>query len=74
MKKTDAQEAFPALLEAWINETNQNRSKLDEALFSSFYGWLSSNHPLYTRFRSRMTARDDLEVWFDEATGQLWKR
>ena len=74
MKNSDVRQAFPSLLEEWINETKQDRSQLGDARFSSFYSWLTNSYPQYAKFRSTMGADEDLEVWFDEATWQLWKR
>ena len=74
MKKSEAQEAFPSLLDAWIIETKQDRGQIGNASFSAFYAWLADKYPHYKKFRSTMGADYDFEGWFDEATGQVWKR
>jgi hypothetical protein len=74
MRKSEAREKFPSLIEAWIKDARIESEHLSDARFSSFYNWLKENYPAYTSFRSTMGSREDLELWFDEATGQLWKR
>ena len=68
--KEEARAAFPNLLNAWQAQASDG----EKDSFSSFYGWLEDNHGLYTRFRSTMGPREDFEQWFDNATGQAWKR
>jgi len=74
MTKAEARKAFPALFASW-RSLPANAQTNDQLLhFSDFYNWLEQNRPEATCFRSVMGPKEDIEVWFDEATHQTWAR
>jgi hypothetical protein len=65
---------MPQLCREWRKERGLESTPAEQLHFSQFYVWLQSNYPQCTRFRSRMGAREDIELWFDREFGLTWQR
>lgn len=76
MKKTEAEPAIRQLIGNWLSERGAEQTqKASGPRFSDFEAWLNLNgYGHYLDFRSTMGSHYDAELWFDEETGQLWKR
>ncbi len=76
MKKSEAEPAIRHLIGKWLSENSAEQSHHESGpRFSDFHTWLNLNgYGHYLNFRSTMGPLFDADLWFDEETGQLWKR
>lgn len=76
MKKSEAEPAIRHLIGKWLSEHGAEQAQQASGpRFSDFETWLNLNgYSRYLDFRSTMGSQYDAELWFDEETGQLWKR
>lgn len=75
MKKAEAEQAIRHLCHEWEKAKGVRFGPSDHPSFYEFSSWLSQNHySHYLNFRSRMGAKYDAEVWFDEEFNQMWRR
>jgi hypothetical protein len=75
MKKDEAEQAMPTLVDAWIREAGEPADPDGKHHYSfvQFWMWLERNHSAYTRFRASPNAKYVAEMWFDEITRQTWR-
>jgi len=74
MKKSEAEPAVRSLIHTWADLPENAEIQKSDLSFVAFWSWLTDNSWGHTQFRSRTGARYDAELWFDEETGQMWKR
>lgn len=74
MKKAECMAAMPALFNKWCQSEKLESIAKADLSFSAFYSWIEQNHPAYVGFRSTMGPREDIELWLDQHTRQMWKR
>lgn len=70
MDKAQAEREVRALCSRWIKEGDRGPAPS----FSEFFDWLRQNQPACIEFRSTGGPKYALEMWFDQETGQAWKR
>lgn len=74
MQQAEAEKGIRYLIDIWRTESGQLGVPKQDLAFSTFWYWLQANHAPYTNFRARGSARERAEIWFDQETGQMWKR
>ncbi|NKE43440.1 hypothetical protein HB662_01530 [Roseomonas frigidaquae] len=58
----------------WLAEQGAAGTSTDAPSFSSFHAWLTARDPAALDFRSIAGPRYDAEAWYDDVTGQNWRR
>jgi hypothetical protein len=71
MIKDDAEQHVRHLVGVWLEE---RRPHSTEPSGLAFLSWLRSHHPKVLRFRTANDVNTDVLTWFEEETGQTWKR
>lgn len=74
MRKSDAEPAIRHLCHEWRREAGQLETPARSLSFSDFWNWLQANYSSYLKFRSSISARYDVELWFDQEFGQAGQR
>lgn len=74
MKKADAEKRIRWLISKWRHEHWEKQFPNTEPSFVSFYSWVADIDPQSLDFRSSISVNYDVELWFDDETGQSWSR
>jgi hypothetical protein len=73
MNKADCEQPIKSLTIEWRGVLSGQ--EYEHPSFYAFRDWLRTNgYGGYLKFRSRMGAEYDAELWFDQALGQTWRR
>lgn len=73
MKKAEAKSLVKILCHVWRKDAGLDGTKTSDLRFSDFLIWLEKNRPDCLSFRSTMSAANDVELWFDQEFGQIWR-
>jgi hypothetical protein len=74
MKRTEAEPAIRYLVHRWAKARGIEVGSREQPLFSDFKRWAEEQgYSGYFSFRSRMGAREDAELWFDQELRQTWR-
>jgi hypothetical protein len=74
MLKAEAEVHFRALAGQWLRAVWRPEHGDAAPSFMFFSSWLREHHPEIFNFRSRVDQHYLMDLWFDQETGQLWKR
>lgn len=74
MRKSDAEPVIRRLCHTWRQDEGHRLTPAGALSFGDFWGWLQAYYPTYVNFRSRASARYDVELWFDQEFGQAGLR
>lgn len=74
MKKDECERGIRALCHQWRTDAGLDDTPTESLSFTQFMNWLQNNHPSYVRFRTTTSVRFDVEMWFDQEFGLLWRR
>lgn len=70
MRKSDAEQAIRHLCHEWRRDQGCLEKPPQSLSFADFWSWLQANYSTYTAFRSSISVRYDVELWFDQEFGQ----
>lgn len=74
MRKSEAEPVIRKLCHAWRREEALLETQAASLSFSDFWNWLQANYSNYLSFRSSISVRYDVELWFDQEFGQAGNR
>jgi hypothetical protein len=73
MTKAEAEQAIRHCCNLWAK--TQSPAQLEHPNFSTFKSWLRDNgYGHYLKFRCRIGAEEQAELWFDQEFKQMWRR
>lgn len=73
MNKDECESAIRHLCSVWSSKTGIPQSAEQQPSFSAFYNWIEAEYPQLLRFRSRISVRNNVEMWFDDEFKQNWR-
>jgi hypothetical protein len=73
MTKDESERAIRGLCHEWAGLTGIPTQTTVVPDFGAFYRWLQDGYPQLLRFRSCMSVRYDVEMWFDDEFKQNWR-
>jgi hypothetical protein len=75
MKKAESEGALRQLVRTWLRHAGITGEAAGNASFYEFKRWLhAEGYAHYLNFRSVAGSDFDAESWFDQETGQTWRR
>lgn len=75
MTRAEAEQAITHLVHKWRHDSGQTEVPASNLHYSDFRAWLNvAGYGHYLQFRSTMGADHDVELWFDQELGQMWRR
>jgi len=66
MQKSQSESAIRRLCHDWRRASGLTDAPAARLSFIDFMSWLQSHHPDYLKFRSSISVRYDVELWFDQ--------
>lgn len=73
MPKGECEQAIRHLCHKWREERGYDNTPEGDLSFSQFYTWIEQNYSGYLRFRTTISVRYDVEMWFDQEFKQTWR-
>jgi hypothetical protein len=74
MKKAESESAIKHLCHKWREDCGLLSTPPEKLSFREFFTWLNHNYSQYLRFRTSLSVERDVELWFDEELGLMWRR
>lgn len=74
MQKSQCESAIRHLCHDWRRHAGLTETPAGQLSVVAFMSWVQSHYPDYLKFRSSISVRYDVELWFDQEFGQAGLR